>query len=106
MTCLCTGCWLYDPPHRRRVRGDLHALGERVLIFNACTTSAPPVEAAWEGNVVPPDPEVDRAVILMPFPQTIFERRGVFTLVGCTLTPALVHYTQDEARAFQKKVGL
>jgi hypothetical protein len=84
------------------VHGDLHSLGS-VLIFNAAVQ--PDTSPIWEWDVPPPDFEREKAIILFDSPQSFFERRGVFTIVGSVATDALKRYVEEGKTHYAKLLG-
>ena len=92
MTCLITGCALYDADHDRGCWGDLHAIGG-AYVFNACLLGG---ETAWDGevHVLSTSP----CITFSGLSSRIFERRGVIIMdqAACTLNEvasARVHWT-------------
>jgi hypothetical protein len=69
ITCLITGCTLFDSKSNRYVRGDLFGLDNHTYIFNACIENN---ETDWLFGPCPAD-----KVITIADNGTYFERRGV-----------------------------
>lgn len=95
MTCICTGCDLYDPPHRRKVRGDLHEVGHTLVFIGNVWDSGQPV---WQFDVPPPDSAKDKAIILTAYASDYIERRGVFCIQRAGVSQAL----RDHVQAYQQ----
>lgn len=84
--CICTGCDIYDPLHRRTLHGDLWRVGE-ALVLNGCLDDDG--DSRWTYGE-PPKPG-DRAIVLGEGP-SFFERRGIVVISAGIALQGLADY--------------
>jgi hypothetical protein len=68
--CIITGCWFHSPAESKRLRADLHRLGDCYIIVGNRNDVG---EADWQ-YLEPP--HYDR-IISVDYPDHYFERRGI-----------------------------
>jgi len=74
MTCIITGCKVYDPLHYRYAHGDLHRIGE-TYVFHACINTNQ--QTNWHDGL--PE-ESEKILIYQDFSGDSVDVRGVLVI--------------------------